>query len=169
MIKIARRTVLAFAAALPATAAHAVNALPDTRFVGYAQAVNDFEIGAAKLTLAKSMNDGLRGFAANTRAAHIDAAEDLRRARSEAGVIYAPDPSDTPNTIALLKRLSLLEGAEYDYAYVDAQLAVLTDADLQYGAYSQNGASGVLRRYAQREWPKARGHLVHAQRLAGAR
>ena len=47
MQPIARRSFLfgvGAVSALPATAAFAVNALPDARFVGFAQEFNDFEI-----------------------------------------------------------------------------------------------------------------------------
>ena len=53
-----RRAALTFAlAAIPAAYASralAVDALPDARFVGYAQAHNDFEIASARLALSKS-------------------------------------------------------------------------------------------------------------------
>ena len=46
-------------------------------------------------------------------------------------------------------------------------LAAMTNAEAQYGAYSQNGGSGPLRRYAQEEYPKKRMHLEYAKRIAG--
>ena len=63
MQPLARRSVLFGAAALsalPAAAAFAVNALPDARFVGFAQEFNDFEIASGRLALAKSMNENVR-------------------------------------------------------------------------------------------------------------
>jgi putative membrane protein len=39
----------------------------------------------------------------------------------------------------------------------------------QYGAYSQNGKSGPLRRYAQETLPKSQALLEYAKRLAGGR
>ena len=66
---IARRTLLlGGAAVLPAahlslSPALAVDALPDARFVGYAQSINDFEIGSGRIALAKSTNENVRGFA----------------------------------------------------------------------------------------------------------
>jgi len=46
---------------------------------------------------------------------------------------------------------------------------VQTDAVDQYGAYSQSGGSGPLRRYAQRSYPKSQMFLEYARRLAGGR
>ena len=45
----------------------------------------------------------------------------------------------------------------------------MTDAEAQYGAYSQNGRSGPLRRYAQIVLPKAKIQLEYARRNAGGR
>ena len=60
---IARRAALRLALkALPAvyvsaavvSNAHAVDALPDARFVGWAQTFNDYEIAAGRIALARS-------------------------------------------------------------------------------------------------------------------
>lgn len=169
---LARRSLLFALSALPvayAATVHAVDALPDARFVGFAQSVNDFEIAAGRLALAKSMNENIRGFATRTIAEHTEAAQFLSKARSEAGVSYAPDPNSPPYTVATLQRLNTLQGVEFDTAYANAQLALFTEAVAQYGAYSQNGGSAPLRRYAQRDLPVLERHLIGARQLAGGR
>ena len=98
-----------------------------------------------------------------------DAAQSLRRVRSEAGVSYAPDGSMVPKTANLLQQLNGLQGPAFDTAYAYAQLAVVTDAEAQYGAYSQSGQSGPLRRYAQEVFPKTKMQLENAKRIAGGR
>ncbi|MBY0320699.1 MAG: DUF4142 domain-containing protein [Reyranella sp.] len=55
--------VLAAAPVLPAALAHAQDALPDARFVGFAQAVNDFEIGSGNMAMQRSTNENIRGYA----------------------------------------------------------------------------------------------------------
>ena len=169
MTPIARRGVLLFAfAALPAAYASralAVDALPDARFVGFAQQHNDFEIASAKLALSKSNNENVRGYANRMLAEHDLAAQHLAKSRSEAGVSYAPDPNSPVQ--AVLQRLAALDGPQFDTAYATAQLAAMTNAEAQYGAFSQAGQGGPLRRYAQEEYPKIRLHLEYAQRLAG--
>ena len=157
------------AAALPARAVLAVDALPDARFVGFVQAVNDFEIKSGQLALSRSANENVRGYASRALAEHTIAAETLSRSRSEAGVSYAPDGSMGPRTANELQVLNGLQGAEFDAAFARAQLAVQTAAVDQLGAYSQNGTSGPLRRYAQTMLPKSKMLLEYAQRLAGAR
>src|SRR6478752_559696 len=146
MTSLARRALLlGIAAAVPAVGtqpAFAVDALPDARFVGYAQQINDFEIAAGRMALTKSANENVRAFASRAVALHNDASQRLAKARSEAGVSYAPDPSGPPNTQAILQRLNGLDGAQFDTAYANAQLGICTDAEAQYGAYSQNGRNG---------------------------
>ena len=102
-------------------------------------------------------------------AEYNEAAQYLVKARAEAGVSYAPDPSNPPNTVAVLQRLNNLTGPEFDTAYANSQLAIQTEANAQYGAFSQNGENGALRRYAQRMFPISEQHLEYARRIAGGR
>jgi putative membrane protein len=167
-----RRTILAIFAATPsvyALRALAVDALPDARFVGFAQAVNDFSIQSGQLALARSTNENVRGYATRAIAEHTTAAQMLSKARQEAGVSYAPDGTMGPRTANELATLNGLQGPAFDAAFGRAQLAVQTAAEAQMGAYSQNGSSGPLRRYAQQMLPKSKMFLEYAQRLAGGR
>jgi putative membrane protein len=174
---IARRSLLlATLAALPAAGAtrtFAADLLPDSRFVGYAQQVNDFEIGAGKLALARSTNSNVRGFADRMITDYTDAAARLRKVRSEAGVSYAPDPNAAPRTTAILQRLNGLQGREFDVAYANAQVAVLRDAEQQYGANSnsQGGSassvtSGAISGFARSEFARVKTHRQMAEALA---
>ena len=72
-------------------------------------------------------------------------------------------------SVAVLQRLSSLEGQQFDVAYANAQLAVQTEAVDQFGAFSQNGNGAPLRRYAQMMLPKSKTFLEYARRLAGSR
>ena len=175
---IARRAALKFAlTAVPAayvstafvSSAHAVDALPAARFVGWAQNFNDYEIAAGRMALAKSGNEIMRGFATRMIAEHTEAAEILVKSRSEAGVSYAPDPAAYPNTVSVLQRLNALQGPEFDTAYANAEVGSHMNAVDQLGAYSQNGDNGTLRRYAQAMFTKAKEQLEVAKRMAGGR
>jgi putative membrane protein len=172
MTMISRRTILAASLVVPAfhgSSAWAVDALPDARFVGFAQAVNEFDIASGQLAMARSGNENIRGYATRAIADAQYDAEALRKSRTEAGVAYAPDGSMGPKTQNLLAQLNALQGPAFDTAFAQAQLSVQTDAEAQYGAYSQNGKSGPLRRYAQLALPKAQQRLELAKRLAGGR
>ncbi len=172
MTGIRRRTVLV--ASFIAPMAHiplalAVDALPDARFVGFAQAVNDFDLASGQMALQRSANENVRGYATRIIAdANYDASA-LRLSSTEAGVSYAPDGSMGPKTQNLLAQLNTLQGPAFDTAFAQGQLSVQTDCEAQYGAYSQNGNSGPLKRYAQMMYPKSKEFLEYAKRMAGGR
>ena len=138
----------------------AVDALPDARFVGFVQEANDFEIGSSNLALQRSSNEAIRGYANRMLVERGEMAGLLSKARSEAGVSYAPTPGGSrPRHADVLDRLGTLQGGEFDNAYASAQLAV--------GAYSQNGGNGNLKKFAQESLPKLQAELDHAKRIAG--
>jgi predicted outer membrane protein len=104
---------------------------------------------------------------------HMNAADELAKARSEAGVSFAPDPNGPPHTVPILQRLSLLDGPDFDAAYTGAQVHVLADAEQQFSANTQTNSSGpaftaVVMRFAQREFPRIRRHREMAEALAAA-
>lgn len=117
--------------------------LPDARFVGFAETVNDFEIKSGQLALAKSSNEHVRGYATRAVAEHTTAAQSLARNRSESGVTMAPDEDVRKIANNAMARLNSLQGAEFDTAFADAHVRVQTAASNQYGAYAQNGKSGL--------------------------
>ena len=160
MTVIGRRSVLVAPLIVPVAhipLALAVDALPDARFVGFAQAVNDFDLASGQMALQRSGNENIRGYATRIIAdANYDASA-LRLSSSEAGVSYAPDGAMGPKTQNLLAELNTLQGPAFDTAFAQGQLSVQTDCEARYRAYSQNGKSGPLKRYAQTALPKAKG------------
>ena len=170
MTTIARRTFLVAVALAPISrVAFAVDALPDARFVGFAETVNDFEIQSGQLALTKSSNEPIRAYATRAIAEHTVIAQSMTRNRAEAGVSMVPDAEIRALADEAMTRLNSLQGAEFDTAFANAQLRVQTVVVAQYGAYSQNGKSGPLRRYAQEALPKQEAFLEAAKRLAGSR
>lgn len=172
MTPIIRRTFLAAVAVAPLSyvpSVHAVDALPDARFVGFAETINEFEIGSGQLALARSANELVRGYATRAIAEHTKAAQVLSRNRSEAGVSMAPDAGARQLADEAMVRLNALQGPEFDTAFAMVQLRVQTAVVDQYGAYSQNGKSGPLRRFAQETLPQQQSFLEYAKRLAGGR
>ena len=170
MTPIARRTFIVAVAVAPISrVAFAVDALPDARFVGFAETVNDFEIQSGQLALTRSSNENVRAYATRAIAEHTAIADSLRRNRNEAGVTMAPDEEVRKIAGDAMTRLNSLQGAEFDTAFADAQLRLQTAAVAQYGAYSQNGNDGSLRRHAERTLPQLEALLEGAKRLAGSR
>ena len=172
MTAIKRRSLLVASFVVPTVyvlPALAQDALPDARFVGFAQAVNDFDLASGNLAMARSGDANIRGYATRAMADANWEADALSKSRAEAGVSYAPDGSMGPRTANLLAQLNALQGPAFDAAYARAQLEVQTQAEAQYGAYSVNGKSGPLKRYATLAFPKAKERRELAQRLAGGR
>ena len=169
---IGRRSLLVASFLVPAAyipLALAVDALPDARFVGFAQAVNDFDLASGQMALQRSANENVRGYATRIIAdANYDASA-LQKSRSEAGVSWAPDGAMGPRTQSLLAQLNTLQGPAFDTAFAQGQLSVQTDCEAQYGAYAGNGKSGPLRRFALNALPKAKERLQLARLLAGGR
>jgi len=170
MTPISRRTFVSIIVVTPIFGvgnAHAVDALPDARFVGFAETVNDFEIKSGQLALTKSSNELTRGYANRAIAEHTTAAQSLSRNRSEAGVSMAPDEDVKKIADDAMTRLNSAQGKDFDKAYIDSQVRLQNAAVLQFGAYSQNGKSGPLRRYAQEVLPPSKEFLEYAKRVAG--
>lgn len=162
------RSALVFLAIGLAHTAYAVDALPGPRFVGFMQEANDFEIASARIALQKSNNENIRSFANRMIIERGEAAGVLVKARSEAGVTFAPTPGGRePRHAAVLDRLTVLNGPEFDTAFASAQLAAHMEAVDQVGAYSQNGDNANLRKFAQEQLPKLRAQLEGAKRIAG--
>ncbi len=128
----------------------AVDALPDARFVGFAQAVNDFDLASGQMALQRSRPT--RTSVATRRAIIADANYDasaLQPVPLRGRRFMGAGRQQGPKTQSLLAQLNTLQGPAFDTAFAQGQLAVQTDCEAQYGAYSQNGKSGPLKRFAQ--------------------
>jgi len=168
ILKLISRSAVAILAFGLSHAALAVDALPDSRFVGFVQEANDFEIASSNLALQRSSSPAIRGYANRMLIEREELAGILSRSRREAGVSYAPTPGGAqPRHTAVLDRLNTLQGGDFDTAYASAQLAAQLEAVAQVGAYSQSGGNGDLRRFAQEALPKLEAQLDHAKRIAG--
>lgn len=169
MMPIMRRTFMATVVASLSFVpfAQAVDALPDARFVGFAETVNDFQMKSGQLALSKTSNELVRGYATRVVAEYPKAEQALTRNRNEAGVSMAPDEDVRKIADDSMSRLNSLQGAEFDKAYANAQVRLQTAAVDQFNAYSENGKSGPLKRYAQEVLPKSREFLEYAKRIAG--
>jgi putative membrane protein len=170
MMPISRRAFVATVAVASISfvpSAHAVDALPDARFVGLAETVNVFQLKSGQLALSKSSNELVRGYATRAVAEYPSAQQSLTRNSSEAGVSKALDEEVRKITDDSMNRLNALQGADFDKAYADAQVRLQTAAVAQLGAYSENGKSAPLRRYAQEVLPKSKEFLEYAKRVAG--
>jgi putative membrane protein len=168
ILRLVSRSAVAILAIGITHVALAVDALPDARFVGFVQEGNDFEINSSRLALQKSNSEAIRGYANRIIVERGEIAGTLSKARSEAGVSYAPTPGGArPRHADVMDRLGTLQGGEFDVAYASAQLAAQIEAVDQVGAYSQSGGNANLRRFAQEALPQLQAELDHAKRIAG--
>ena len=122
---------------------HAVDALPDAKFVGFAETVNDFEIKSGQLALSKSSNDYVRAYATRAIAEFTTNAQNLARNRNEANVTMAPDENVRKIAGDAMTRLNSLQGAEFDSAFADAQLRVQIAAVAQYGPIPRTATTAL--------------------------
>ena len=170
MMPISRRAFVATVAVASisfVSMAYAVDALPDARFVGFAETVNDFQLKSGQLALSKSSNELVRGYATRAVAEYPGVQQSLTRNSAEAGVSKAPDEEIRKIADDAMSRLNTLQGVDFDKAYTDTQVRLQTAAVAQLGAYSENGKSAPLRRYAQEALPKSKEFLEYAKRVAG--
>ena len=93
----------------------------------------------------------------------------LRRNRSEAGVSMSLHDETSRMTNDAMAQLNSLTGPQFDTAYANAVMRAETAAVAQYGAYSQSGGSGPLKRYAQESLPILKELSEYSKRLAGGR
>jgi putative membrane protein len=160
------RSALVLMAVSFAHTAYAVDALPGARFVGFTQEANDFAIASSRIALTRSGNDMVRAYANRIVVEHEEIAATLKRNRSEAGVTLAPTPGGRePRHAQILDRLAQLQGPEFDAVYVAAHRQFQVEITDQFGAYSQTGDNGGLRRFAQDTLPRLRVELEHSRRL----
>lgn len=166
-LKLVSRGVAAVLAVGLSHAAFAFDALSDTRFVSFVQQANDFGIDSSRMALQKSESDKILEYAKRIVAERREIAVALSRARSEARVGYAPSSGAVrPRHIAVLDRLSTLEGEKFDKAYTSAQLAAQIEAVDEVDAYAQTGGNADLRRFALETLPRLQSELEHAKRIA---
>src|SRR5262245_15958555 len=115
---LSRRSVLAAISATPVLLSipplAAQDALPDARFVGFAQPLTDFSVASGHMGLQRSANENIRGFASRAISEATNNASALSKSRAEAGVSYAPDGRMGPTTQNLLAQLNTLQGPAFD-------------------------------------------------------
>jgi len=162
---------LLFSAVLLAPAlSHAKEgALTDANILAIATASHQAEIDAAKLALEKSSNPDVKKFAEQMVTDHSAA---LAKATALAAKLaVAPEENDDVTALkkdaaATADRLKALSGAEFDKAYISAQVkdhqGVLDALDKKLIPGAKNAD---LKKYLQELRPAVSTHLQHAKTL----
>ncbi len=168
----ARTSLFALAAAPTTLAARtwARNAPPDARFV-------ELRLKAVAVHRASFGKPGVGtvGEREHTRQYALRAILVNQQRRQNPSASYARKRAyGMPATTARDRRrlvswrgYEALGGAVFDTAFANAQLGIMTDAEAQYGAYSQNGKSGPLRAKRSSRLLKGPNAAQYARRIAG--
>lgn len=151
------------AATTPAPAS--VPAAPSAQEFAQTVANSDaFEIQSSQLAAQRAARQDVKDFAATMVRDHTMTTEQL--------TALAPQINLTPPTSTLdaakqgqIESLRGQNGAAFDAAYVDAQVAAHTEAVALFERYANSGEPGPLRDWAAETLPKLREHLTHAQAL----
>jgi putative membrane protein len=154
---------LAFSAALvlsPIAIAYSAVTSPQD-FAQKAAQSDMFEIGAAKLVLAKGKSDEVKTFAGAMVKDHGKSTQGLRDAAAKDGVKLPADMG--PDLSKKLAALKPLKGPALDAAYVSTQVSVHTAAVELFDKYSKDGQGGALKSFAEKTYPVIRMHLIRVR------
>lgn len=132
-------------------------------FADRAASSNAFELASSELALERARSPEVRSFAEKMIADHTDAAEKMRAAAGEDGLIL----SDVimPDHQAQLDSLASVEAADFDAAYLGAQLAAHTEAVMLFEGFAGQGRDSTLERLAAALLPTLQMHFAEVSRL----
>ena len=133
----------------------------DRQFAGRAAASNTFEIRSSQLALRKSRDPAVRDMARWMIQSHTAAERKLLGAASYADYLGGASPVETPMTADMLANLATLDGAAFDKAYVDDQVAGHAMTAQQMQDYAVQGSYAPLLRYEASTLPEVEDHLAH--------
>jgi putative membrane protein len=137
-----------------------------TTFAKKVAAANTFEIQSSELAKDRSQSSEVNAFAEQMIKDHIKAGEDFKSAVQEANVV--PPPAEKPDAkqSATLTKLKNAQGAAFDQAYVNAQLAAHKEAVTLFRNYSKSGRTAPLKQFAESTLPTLEHHLTMVQELS---
>lgn len=151
----------------PAPVEVAQATISEADFVQFVTNADAFEIQAATLASERGTRAEVKQFAATMATDHAATSQQVAALAPQLG-ITAPAPALDVEHQQRLDTLRTLEGAEFDDAYLDQQVAAHEAAVRTFEDYAQNASAGPLRDWAQTTLPKLRTHLASVQSLENA-
>jgi putative membrane protein len=133
-------------------------------FVPTATSSNLFEIESSRLALQRARDPEVRRFARQMIRDHNMASRRMMAVASRAG-LPTPPPALIPRHQAMLA--SVQSAADFDSAYVGAQVMAHQESVALFSAYGSNGDVPPLAAFARQTLPNLQMHLQHAQALSG--
>ncbi len=136
-------------------------------FAQTASASNTYEIETSKLALAATQSDPVRAFAEQMIADHTAAGQKMAAAAQTDGVAVAA--AMTEDQQAKAAQLRGLSDADFDAAYVAAQVAAHDEAVSLFEAFVAQSQPSALRDFAAETLPVLEQHQAHAHSLKQGR
>lgn len=152
-------------ATAPAAAMTPSNVTDPAEFATMASISNLFEIETSTVAIEKAESAEVKAFAEQMIADHTKAAQEMAAAASEEGLTPATELDERHQQ--MLDDLENLEGAEFDAAYIEAQVAAHDEAVALFEGYSTSGANGALKEFAAATLPTLKQHQEHVEGLSG--
>jgi putative membrane protein len=141
------------------------NGAKDSNFVMQAAAAGMKEVAAGNLATQKASNDEVKSFAQQMVTDHTKANDELKSLATTKGMTPPAEGADQHRDG--LDRLQKLNGAEFDKAYMDAQVKDHEKAVSLFEKESKNGKDPELQAFAQKTLPTLQDHLQKAKELRG--
>ena len=149
----------------PMASAPPVAVTSAAQFVPMAASSNLFEIESSRLALDRARNPEVRRFARQMIRDHNMATRRMAAVVASTGMPMPP-PALTPRHQAMLA--SVQSAADFDAAYVGAQVMAHQESVALFTAYGSNGDVPPLAAFARQTLPNLQRHLDHAQSVGGA-
>jgi len=134
------------------------------QFVPTAASSNAFEIQSSRIALQRSRNPEVRRFAQQMIRDHNLAGRRMVAAVRASGM-SPPPPGLSAKHEAMLN--DVRTAADFDAAYISAQLAAHQDAVVLFTTYSANGDDVQVVAFAKETLPTLQMHLDHVKALNG--
>jgi putative membrane protein len=155
-------------AAGPATAKGGNPAMrpQDRKFVNTTAEAGAAEVAMGRLAQDHAGSSDVKGFAARMVSDHQKAGDQLKAIAVTKGL--TPPDQLSKHDQRDLDKLSKLQGADFDRAYVKSQLSAHKDAVALFGSESKSGKDADLKQFASSTLPTLQDHLQMAQQLSKA-
>lgn len=160
---IRKLAVTAAGLALAGSLAWAQSAMAPQDFANMAASSDLFEIGSSELAVEKAKNAEVKAFAEQMIKDHTDASRKLAAAAQADGVT-APTMMNEKHT-AELEKLKNAGEADFDAAYVAAQVAGHEEALKLMTDFAESGEAASLKAHAEQTAPIIQMHYDHIKKI----
>lgn len=152
------------AAAPAAPAAAPVTVTEPADFAAMASVSNLFEIETSTLAIERGQSEEVKAFAQQMVTDHTKAAQDMAPAAEAEGLTSATELDQRHQ--AIVDDMTNLEGADFDAAYIAAQMQAHDEAVALFQGYVDGGADGPLKDFAAATLPTLQMHQEHVRGLS---